>query len=234
HEFTAVTLWVLHTHVFERFEHTPRLLILSPVADCGKSAVMDVMNKLVAKPALRSGTTPAAIYWLLDHKGPQTMLLDEFDNADLRNNPVLRQLINSGYKRSGAKIDRFIGGLPKSFSVFTPVAMAAINTNKPIPFPILSRSHVISMHRSKKELRRFDSKDTEDLDIVRGQAWLWAGPDLKLQPNPEMPKGLRRGRPRDKWRAMFAIADHFGPHWGERAREAALTFATARHDQDEA
>ena len=29
HEFTAVTLWVLHTYVFEQFQHTPRLTLLS-------------------------------------------------------------------------------------------------------------------------------------------------------------------------------------------------------------
>src|SRR5262249_31690885 len=34
HEFTAKTLWILHTHVFERFMVTPRLTFMSPVPDC--------------------------------------------------------------------------------------------------------------------------------------------------------------------------------------------------------
>jgi len=201
HEFTAVTLWALHTHIFERFEHTPRLALMSPVADCGKSTVMAILSKLVARPELRSNTTAAAIYWLLD-QGTRTLLLDEMDNADLLNNSVLRSVLNSGYQRSGSTIGRFIGGRSKQFSTFAPMALAAINTYKPLPWPILSRSLIVDMQRSKKPLRRYDSKDTEDLDIVRDQIWLWARSDPKLNHNPEMPAGLRVGRPQNNWRAL--------------------------------
>src|SRR2546423_9126729 len=31
HEYVAVTLWIVHTHVYDRFMVTPRLLLSSPV-----------------------------------------------------------------------------------------------------------------------------------------------------------------------------------------------------------
>ena len=190
-----------------------------------------MISKLVFHPERSDSTSAAAIYWMLD-QGKRTLLLDEMDNADLVHNQTLRTVINGGFEPSGV-IRRQIQGRTKKFSTFAPMALAAINTHKPIPHPTLSRSIIVPMMRSKKDLKLFDRADTEDLDIVRGQVWLWARPDLKLNKHPDMPKELRRGRPRDKWRVLFAIADHFGAHWGERARAAALIFAAARRDQDE-
>ena len=42
HEYIAVALWALHTHVYDRFMVTPRLALRSPVADCGKTTLLDV------------------------------------------------------------------------------------------------------------------------------------------------------------------------------------------------
>ena len=230
HEYVAISLWALHTYVFERFMHTPRLTLLSPVAECGKSRVLTVLEKLVYRAEKVDDATPASVYWLLDER-KRTMLLDEMDNADLMNNPNMRRVINGGFEPSG-RINRQISGSLKSFSTFAPMALAAINSHRPIPFPILSRSIIINLQRSRKNLE-FTSNTIEGLDLVRGQIWLWARPDLELNPNPEMPAGLRMGRPRDKWRALLSIADNFGPTWGERAREAALVFARDRREVDE-
>ena len=67
---------------------------------------------------------------------------------------------------------------------------------------------------------------------IRNEIWLWARPDLKLDPRPAMPRGLRVGRPRDKWRPLIAIADSFGPEWGRRARAAALEFVRNRSNTE--
>jgi Protein of unknown function (DUF3631) len=238
HEFVAITLWILHTHVYERFMHTPRLTLLSPVPDCGKTTVLSILEKLVARPEKSEHTTPAAIYYLLE-QGSRTFLLDEMDNAELLRNGTLRSVLNSGYQHGGA-VRRVIKGRAKRLPTFAPMALAAINTHQPLHWALLSRSIIINMQRSRKDLQRFDRNDTENLDVVRGQVWLWARPDLMLNSDPEM-SALRVGRPRDKWRPLIAIADAFGQalhsrpqvkQWGELAREAAITFAHARRDQD--
>jgi hypothetical protein len=39
HEYVAVSLWILHTHVYHQFLITPRLALVSPVRGCGKTTV---------------------------------------------------------------------------------------------------------------------------------------------------------------------------------------------------
>jgi hypothetical protein len=230
HEFTAVTLWILHTWFYARFMHTPRLTFLSPVHDCGKSTAMSLLEKLAFRPEKSDDSTPAAIYWALE-QGARTLLLDEMGNTNLLHNLVLRKIINSGHRRGGT-IARLVGNRRKLFPLFAPMALAANSSHHPLPGEIFSRSIIINMQRSRKSLLQFDSNRTEDLNIVRDQIWLWARPDLELNPDPEMPAGLRRGRPRDNWRPLFSIADTFGSIWGQRARDAALAFAAARRDDD--
>jgi hypothetical protein len=111
------------------------------------------------------------------------------------------------------------------------MALAAINKDRPLPWPILSRSIIVNMQRSRRPLRRFDNGDVSDLDAIRGQVWLWARPDLELNLDPEMPAGLRT-RPRDNWAVLVAIADTFGPSRGQAARDAAVAFASTRRAVD--
>jgi Protein of unknown function (DUF3631) len=41
-----------------------------------------------------------------------------------------------------------------------------------------------------------------------------------------------RNRIADNWRVLISIADSFGPAWGKRARDAAMTFARGFHGED--
>jgi Protein of unknown function (DUF3631) len=236
YEFVAVTLWVLHTWVYDRYRRTPRLAVMSPIPDCGKTALMELLEQLTFRGEKIDDASAASICRLLDKK-TRTLLLDEMDNVDWKNAYALRKVINSGYQRGG-KISRVIDRDAKVFPTFAPMALAAIG--RPLPGAVLSRSICINMQRSREEFKDFDF---DNLNIVRGQIWLWARPDLTLDPDPAMPRGLRAGRPRDKWRPLFAIADSFGialhtrdsgnpKTWGQLAREAALAFARNRHKEE--
>jgi hypothetical protein len=50
HEYVAVALWILHTHVFDQFMVTPRLALRSPVANCGKTTLMDILVRWCRNP----------------------------------------------------------------------------------------------------------------------------------------------------------------------------------------
>ena len=43
HAAEAVALWVMHCHAFELWRHTPRLGVLAPEKECGKSTLLDVL-----------------------------------------------------------------------------------------------------------------------------------------------------------------------------------------------
>jgi hypothetical protein len=207
----------MHSWIYARYKVTPRLAITSPIHDCGKSTLMLILEQLTFHGIKIDDASAASVYRLLD-KRVYSFSLDELDEVNWKHAYALKRVINSGYQRGG-KVSRVIDGEEKIFSTFAPMALAAIRN--PLPWPVLSRSIHIKMQRSRREVADFD---TSIFDTIRNQIWLWAKPDLKLDPKPEMPKGLRVGRPRDKWRPLFAIADSFGPEWGQRAREAALAF----------
>src|SRR5262249_14345055 len=60
-DYVASALWVIHTHVHDRFMVTPRLLLTSPVRYCGKTTLLDVLNRLVVRPERTDSITAAAI-----------------------------------------------------------------------------------------------------------------------------------------------------------------------------
>lgn len=231
HEYIAAALWLLHTHVFEQFTISPRLALTSPVNGCGKTTALAVIDQLAYRPERMDNATPAVIYHLIDRLHG-TLLVDEADNLGLRENDILRGVLNSGH-RKGGNIRRLIKGAPKAFSTFAPMAIAAIGS---LPLPLLRRSIVIEMEKAagNADLKRFDLGDADTLhriNIVYGFIRRWAEAKPELDLDPELPKDLKN-RVADNWRPLIAIADTFGAYWAQAAREAAITFAHAYHDED--
>jgi hypothetical protein len=125
HEYIAVSLWALHTHVYSNFMVTPRLALRSPVAGCGKTVLLDVLARLVVRPAKFDSISTAAIFRLIDDSHP-SLLIDEADNLalSLQPNGRLRAVFNSGHRKGGqvAILER---GRAREFSTFAPLAFAA-------------------------------------------------------------------------------------------------------------
>jgi hypothetical protein len=225
HEYDAVALWAIHTHVFDQFMQTARLVLTSPVLGCGKSVVLNALSRLVARAELTSSITAAAIYDTIDRERC-TLLLDEADNLEMSAKAALRSVLNSGYERVGGNVRRGVGKQRRKYETFAPIALASIGI---LTLPLMSRSIVIRMTRYDP-LRRFDLADTADLDFVYRHIIAWARTAL-INHDPEMPGDLH-GRPANNWRPLIAIADACSPAWGVRAREAAIHFARGYHDED--
>jgi hypothetical protein len=228
HEAIAIALWIFHSHVYSHSAVTPRLALTSPVRGCGKTTVLRLIELLGSKTKRMDGVSSAAIYWLIEESHP-TLLVDEADNLGLGTSGALRSVMNSGHL-SGGGIGRVIQGAYKKFSTFAPMAIAAIGS---LPLPLMQRSIVVHMERTDKKLERLPEghklgKDFQTINFVFGRVLDWAA-TAKLNANPDVPKELRN-RVADNWRPLLAIADTFD--WGERAREAALTFARTFHDED--
>jgi hypothetical protein len=224
HEYTAIALWVLHSHVFDQFMVTPRLALVSPVRGCGKTTVLALLALLVARGRRDDNITAAAVFRIIDRERC-TVLLDEADNLGLDRNGILRSVLNSGHRRGGS-LTRVEKGAPKRFRTFAPMAIAAIGI---LPLPIMHRSLVIHMTRATRVLRRLDENDRA-LDVAYSMVRAWAR-DVKLNPDPDLPTELRN-RPADNWRVLISIADSFGRTWGVRAREAAAYFSRSHRDED--
>jgi len=137
----TIALWILHTYVFRQFRHTPRLLVISPIEECGKTTVLKVIEQLAHEPERYGSVTAATIYHQLEHTPGITLLIDEADNLDLFNDRKMRQIFNYGHETSCADIGRFNNGRPQKYSVSAPLALGTIQE---LPKPLMSRSIAIT------------------------------------------------------------------------------------------
>jgi hypothetical protein len=222
----ATALWVLHTHVFDRYAVTPRLALLSAVRGCGKTTLLELLEWLTFHPYRSDNVSPALIYHQLSSYGQQTLLLDEADNLGLLDNPTLRAVFNAGHRRGGA-VGRLVGGRPRKFPVFAPLAVAAIGL---LPLPLLHRSVIINMQRAsdtEQPALKLDPLDPS-FPATREQIRRWTL-TCSLNLDPDMPLELRN-RAADNWRPLLAIADDLGR--GEEARAAAVALTLGHLDED--
>ena len=77
---TLITLWVAMTHALNGFDFAAYLHITSPLPECGKSRVLEVLETLVPKPWHTSRVSAAVLMRKVDAQHP-TLLLDESDAA---------------------------------------------------------------------------------------------------------------------------------------------------------
>jgi hypothetical protein len=131
HQHTALALWILHTHVFPHFSHSPRLALLSPVRACGKSTALDVCAKLCLRARKFGHTTTAVLPRLIDREQP-TLLLDEADNLKFATDGVLRSILNEGFYEGGRRA-LTINQEVRTFNLFSPIAFGAIGK---LPLPL--------------------------------------------------------------------------------------------------
>jgi hypothetical protein len=222
-------LWTLHTHVYDRFQVTPRLAVTSPVPACGKTVLAELIEVLVPKPEKSDTITAAAIYHIIDERHP-TVILDEAENIGLTLAPngIYRAVLNSGHRKGGCRtiLDR---GRLRRFSTHAPLLVAGIGR---FPLPLMHRAVVIDMQRydGSAVLKRFTGRDPV-IDYIFGRLRSWASEFKQLDTEPQLPPQLRN-RQADNWRPLIAIADTFGPEWGRLARDAAIELARAHQDEN--
>ena len=235
----VVVLWIAHTHAFEAAETTPYLSITSAEKESGKTRLLEVLERLVAKPWLTGRTTVAALVRKVDTQCP-TLLLDESDTAFHREreySEALRGILNTGYARSG----RATLCVPKGnkfevqeFQTFCPKAIAGIGR---LPDTVESRSIPIRMRRrrSNEQVQRLRRRSAHQLcEPVRERASSWgqtAAPAL-TGVEPSMPDELG-DRAADVLEPLVAIADLAGGPWPERARTAARELLGSRPRDDD-
>jgi hypothetical protein len=64
----ALTLWIAHTFIYNRFSITPRLALLSPVRGCGKSTALRLAKFLGFNTHKTDNTTAAVLFRRIDRE----------------------------------------------------------------------------------------------------------------------------------------------------------------------
>jgi hypothetical protein len=207
--YLAVALWIVLTYLHDAVDILPILLITSPVEDCGKSTLLELVLYLSNRPIPASNISAAAIYRVIGDNCP-TLVLDEADTY-MQEDEVMRGVINSGHKRQFAFVIRVINdkGDTGQFSTWCPKAIARIGQPKRT---ILSRSIPIRLERKAKgakteKLKSAHALELEDLrrkisrlaNDIRGDVRLFRSNADWLN-----------NRAGDNWEPLFAIASAAG------------------------
>lgn len=221
----AIALWIVHTYLWAAFDFTPYLLVTSPVRECGKSTLLDLLEHLAYRAKAIGGYTAAALYRSIERDRP-TLLLDELDTR-LRGDSgeAIRGVLNCGFQR-GRNITICVGDDhdARDFPTYCPKVLAGIGR---VWDTVTSRSIPIRLARASKEeigqLRkvRGDRIETELLPFRR-QILRWATDvePLLADQEPTVPEELG-ARQADIWRPLLTIADLAGGDWPDQARAAA-------------
>lgn len=221
----AVCLWVLHTHVFRSFTHTPRLSVRSTEPGSGKSRVLEVLHYMVPNGVIASNLTPGTMWRMLERQNP-TLLMDEIDTVFGKagsgtSHVDLRAVINMGHSSYG-EVHRCVGSEDvKPFKVFGPIALAGIGR---LPDTIASRSVEIVMRKRRKgdpKVQSFElDRSMPELEKIRGMCEAWASDEVKDSLKYAQPKMNAEDRNKDVWKPLIAVADAASESWGKRARAA--------------
>lgn len=215
----ACALWVVHTYCYKEFSHTPRLFANAPTHACGKSTVLDLLEKLVHRAVPTSDVTGAALIRFIDAWSP-TLLVDEHDS--MRYADSLRNVYNSGFTR-GKQTIRCEG----SFSTFAPFALASTTALAPA---MLSRSVVLRLRRKLPTEKTKPVSEFDGTTIKRKIArWVMDSQTALAQAKPRFPSGIA-DRLADAWKPLLALAEQAGGKWAKLAREAAVALST-RNEQ---
>ncbi|MFP6815194.1 MAG: DUF3631 domain-containing protein, partial [Pseudomonadales bacterium] len=234
----AHTLWIAHTHLMEVWDSTPRLAILSPEPECGKSRVLEVSEVLVPRPVESVNVTPAYHFRkVADDAGRPTILYDEIDTVfgpKARDNDEIRGLLNAGHRKH-AKAGRCVTNgktiSTEDFPAYCAVAMAGIGD---LPDTIIGRSIILRMRRRAPSetvhpWRRRTYYDEGNALRERLSAWASSVEDELMGYWPEMPPGVE-DRSADVWEALLAVADKAGGEWPKRARVACVALVAELRD----
>ena len=232
----AIPLWILHTYLMLCWDVSSMLAVISPTMRCGKTTLLEILSGLCHQAISSSNVTSAVIFRVVDKYSP-TLILDEADTW-LMMREELRGIINSGHKRSSAKVIRTVGDdhEPKVFSTWAAKTLALIAKGR-LPDTAMDRSILIPMRRRSRDerVKRLRERDLRALCTpLRQKCLRWAADhrDSLAAADPTLPEALT-DRQQDNWMALMAIADEVGGAWPTMAHDAALSLSGFQRDQDD-
>jgi hypothetical protein len=237
HARVAHALWVLHAHLMDRWDTTPRIAFLSVEPASGKSRALEATEPLVPFPVVAVNVSPAYLFRKVGAKEGATILYDEIDTvfgAKAKDNEEIRALLNAGHRRGAVAGRCVVHGktvVTEEISAYAAVAVAGLGW---LPDTILSRSVIVRMRRRRVDeqvepfRRRIIGPEAE---TIRHLIELWTRSVPAQIAWPTMPPEIQ-DRDADVWEPLLAVADLAGDDWPRRARRAAKALIEAAKEAE--
>jgi len=143
HTHVAHVLWIIHAHMMNVWDSTPRIAFLSAEPASGKTRALEITELLVPNPVATVNVSPAYLFRKVGSDEGATILFDEVDTVfgpRAKDNEDIRGLLNAGHRRgatTGRCVVRGKEVLTEELPAYAAVALAGIGW---LPDTILSRS----------------------------------------------------------------------------------------------
>jgi putative DNA primase/helicase len=228
HGADMLALWVLHTWVFDSFDISPYLAIVSPTRRCGKSTVMVLLLWLTRRGEKSDNMSAASIFRGVE-EDQMSLLVDEYDQLGDEEKKALASILNGGHTRLGY-VSRIEGDPPKRrrFRTFCPKAFAAIGR---LADTHEDRSVMLRMKRRllSEKVEKLSLLDCAEWQDLRSQALRWSNDNTDaLKSVPREDQAELHDRANDNWHTLRAVAHVAGGEWPTKARDAAIALSGAR------
>lgn len=228
HAAVAHALWIVHTHLMDCWESTPRIAFLSPEPGSGKSRALEASELLVPNPVNAVNVSVAYLFRKVgDEDGRPTILYDEVDTVFSKtgDNEDIRGLLNAGHRRHSVVGRCAVYGKrieTEETPAYCAVALAGLGD---LPDTILTRSVIVRMRRRAptEKVEPYRRRDVEvQSAALRQHIADWAANVERTArtARPALPTSVV-DRDADVWEPLIVVADSAGGEWPERARRAA-------------
>lgn len=225
----AHALWIVHAHLMDEWDSTPRIAFLSPEPGSGKSRALEASELLVPTPVNAVNVSVAYLFRRVgDALGRPTILYDEVDTVFTArgDNEDIRALINAGHRRHSVVGRCVVHGKrieTEDTPAYCAIALAGLGD---LPDTILTRSVVVRMRRRAPSehvspYRRREAESEATALYAHIAEWCDGLRGVIGDARPQFPPGVA-DRDADVWEALLAVADAAGGAWPAAARAAAV------------
>lgn len=203
-----LSLWIAATYMFEAFDAFPYLVITAKVKRAGKTRLKELIGFTCQTPFNVTGASAAALFRSIKDRKP-TILWDEAEELSKEGNSLMRQFLNSGY-RKGQTIPRATGEGVTEWPTYCPKAFVLIGD---VFDTLRDRSIVVEMDRmSSKEadkMKRFsyETAKAEGAEIAEElRVVLAENLEKIIEAYNSEELSFLTDRDEEIWRPIFAIA----------------------------
>jgi Protein of unknown function (DUF3631) len=239
HVRVIYALYLVYTHVYERFSIVPRVVLTSKKSKRGKTIAESIGRELARRPNEEATGTGAAIEEHYASGEPGTFFLDETQYLDADARRRIERAWNQGFQKGPAsKISKMVGGKKRIISLYGPMILAGVGKGIGRLLGEQQRTRTLRLEMQEytaatKPPRDWYIEEDIDWEALRAGYTLvcrWVA-KVKLNPRPVIPAGII-GRDADNIRGMLAVADDCGGEWPWRAREAFMILLEQQRAED--
>lgn len=142
----VVALWIIGTYLWPELDVFPYLSITASTKRAGKTRLLELLKFMASNPQWMTGGTGPAMFYMIRDESP-TLLFDEAERLSSEAVGIMREVMNSGYRR-GQTIPRVVDKKTEHWPSYCPKAFSLIGD---VNDTLRDRSVVIRLKRGSPD-----------------------------------------------------------------------------------